>query len=246
MYEQSIAENPDSLEAVWSASRLLNCVAGVDEHTNLKEYYDDLAETTSNPSLAKLSAYNSALCERRIKNYQQAIFRYEDLFYAEMPEVDSLFTMLDIVYTYLEAEDNGDRASGLRFQEDSHRIRNEVHARELERNILSELMISTNDAGVFSPIIEEIFLHNNYPNPFNPNTTISFALPEESKVNLTIYNIKGQKVRSLVNEEMNRGIHRKVWNGKDSSGKVVSSGVYFYKLSVNGKTNAIKKCLLVK
>ena len=87
---------------------------------------------------------------------------------------------------------------------------------------------------------------SNYPNPFNPTTTISFSIPEESKVDLIVYNIKGQKVRNLVNDDFKKGTHSVIWNGFDESGKLVSSGVYFYKLYVNGKSKSVRKCLLLK
>ncbi len=86
----------------------------------------------------------------------------------------------------------------------------------------------------------------NFPNPFNPTTTISFSIPEQSKVNLTIYNIKGQKVKQLVSNQISAGEHSVIWDGKDSNDNQVGSGIYFYKLNVNGKTEAVKKCLLLK
>ncbi len=90
---------------------------------------------------------------------------------------------------------------------------------------------------------------SNYPNPFNPETTISFNLPEEGDVQLDIYNIKGQKVKQLVSISANQfsaGQHSVVWNGKDENNKPVSSGIYLYKLKMDGKTIASKKCLLMK
>jgi len=87
---------------------------------------------------------------------------------------------------------------------------------------------------------------SNYPNPFNPTTTISFSIPEESKIELSVYNIKGQKIKSLLNDQIAAGEHSTVWNGEDASGRKVGSGVYLYKLNVNGKTEAVKKCLLLK
>ena len=87
---------------------------------------------------------------------------------------------------------------------------------------------------------------SNYPNPFNPTTTISFSIQEASKVDLSIYNIKGQKIKSLISDQIITGEHSIVWNGEDASGKKVGSGVYLYKLNVNGKTKAMKKCLLLK
>jgi hypothetical protein len=85
-----------------------------------------------------------------------------------------------------------------------------------------------------------------YPNPFNPTTTISFSIPEESEVDIAIYNLKGQKVKQLVNDEIAEGQHSIMWNSEDNADKKVASGIYFYRLSVNGKTEVVKKCLLLK
>ncbi|MCK5051572.1 MAG: T9SS type A sorting domain-containing protein [Candidatus Cloacimonetes bacterium] len=90
------------------------------------------------------------------------------------------------------------------------------------------------------------FILSNHPNPFNPTTTISFSILEESKVELSIYNIKGQKIKSLLSNQISAGEHSIVWNGEDFTGKKVSSGIYFYKLSINGKIEAVNKCLLLK
>lgn len=90
------------------------------------------------------------------------------------------------------------------------------------------------------------YLVQNYPNPFNPTTTIEFSIQNNSNVELGIYNIKGQKVKTLVNDNFEKGIHSILWNGNDESGDSVSSGVYMYKLNVNGKTEIVRKCLLLK
>ena len=90
------------------------------------------------------------------------------------------------------------------------------------------------------------FLLKNYPNPFNPETNISFQLEKESEIELNIYNIKGQKVKTITKDVFEKGFHELIWNGNDSSGKEVSSGVYLYKLNVNDKSKAVKKCLLLK
>jgi len=89
-------------------------------------------------------------------------------------------------------------------------------------------------------------LRGNYPNPFNPETTIEFSLKEPYNICVEIYNIRGQKVKTLVNEFRETGYHFVIWNGNDSNSNPVSSGLYFYKLNVNGKTEAVKKCLLLK
>ncbi|MDA3812754.1 MAG: right-handed parallel beta-helix repeat-containing protein [Candidatus Cloacimonetes bacterium] len=96
---------------------------------------------------------------------------------------------------------------------------------------------------------------NNYPNPFNPTTTISFSVTQTSSfVTLEIYNLKGQRVKtfspSLCHPELVEGrgqnIYNVVWNGTDQNNQPVSSGVYFYKLVSNGKDIASKKMLLLK
>ena len=83
-------------------------------------------------------------------------------------------------------------------------------------------------------------LHGNYPNPFNPETKIDFSLAKTGNAELTIYNIKGQRVKTLINDHIEAGNHSVVWNGKDGKGADVSSGVYFYRLKTadgvqNGK-----------
>ena len=90
-------------------------------------------------------------------------------------------------------------------------------------------------------------LEQNYPNPFNPETTIIFSVTQNSDfVTLDIYNIKGQKVKSLLNEQKQAGVHSIIWNGTDANNKPVSSGIYMYQLKVNGKTITSRKCLLLK
>lgn len=88
-------------------------------------------------------------------------------------------------------------------------------------------------------------LSQNHPNPFNPSTRIDFSLPEPGKATLKIYNLKGQEVKTLLKDELNRGAHSAVWNGRDNSGKPVSSGVYYYRLSWNSK-DITRKMILMK
>ena len=95
-------------------------------------------------------------------------------------------------------------------------------------------------------VIKPDFELTNYPNPFNPITTIDFSIQRDSNIDLSVFNIKGQKIKTIANNEYNEGSHLVVWNGDDETGKSVSSGIYYYKLNVNGKTKAVKKCLLLK
>ena len=124
------------------------------------------------------------------------------------------------------------------------------------------------DAGVDGSIDDTLFLNNNvltdvdeqgstdrlpyrfelaqnYPNPFNPVTTIEYSLPKRSQVTIEIFNVLGQKVRTLVNEAKSAGSYRIEWNGSDDTGRPVSSGVYLYRFQA-GDIVQTKKMLLIK
>lgn len=88
-------------------------------------------------------------------------------------------------------------------------------------------------------------LHPNYPNPFNTETTISFTIVADGTVKLDIYNILGQKIRTLINDEMPAGVHYVVWDGKNNHNQTVGSGVYFYRLERNDSSQ-VKKMILLK
>jgi len=88
-------------------------------------------------------------------------------------------------------------------------------------------------------------LKQNYPNPFNPSTNIAFSIPADSRVNVSVFNIKGQLVKTLKNEYMLRGDHIIQWNGDNATGHTVGSGIYFIRVS-DGHQTAVKKALLLK
>jgi hypothetical protein len=90
----------------------------------------------------------------------------------------------------------------------------------------------------------EFDLRQNYPNPFNPATTIQYALPRASEVSVAIYNVLGQRVRSLVNEHQDPGYKTVWWDGKDDGGNEVSSGVYFYRIEAGDFVQSKKMTLL--
>jgi len=85
----------------------------------------------------------------------------------------------------------------------------------------------------------------NYPNPFNPETTIEFNMPTRGRATVEVYNIKGQLVNTLLNNEVTAGDHRVIWSGQDSQGNGVTSGVYFYKVKTDGES-IVNKMLLLK
>ena len=89
------------------------------------------------------------------------------------------------------------------------------------------------------------FSAQNFPNPANPSTTIKYSLPDEVQVQLVIYNSLGQRIRMLLNQNQQPGIHSIIWNGKDTYGRDVATGIYLYVLEA-GPNRLINKMILLK
>ena len=115
-----------------------------------------------------------------------------------------------------------------RFYDDSHQI------------------ISSGNIPFSPPLLpEEFALRQNFPNPFNPVTTIAYELPERSHVEIIVYDLMGRQVRTLVDEEMGAGFHAAVWNGKDDSGRTAASGTFILQMR-SGPYRAVRKMVLLR
>jgi hypothetical protein len=126
-------------------------------------------------------------------------------------------------------------------------------------NYSSDFDVWTNDAYVWiiedgaalaispgnSSSLTNFTLEQNYPNPFNPQTNITFSLKEDGFINLTIYDVLGKKVRTIVNEYKNAGEHSIVWDGINNNGLLAASGLYIYKLKTNS-TQISKSMSLIR
>ncbi|MGH2568709.1 MAG: FlgD immunoglobulin-like domain containing protein [Bacteroidota bacterium] len=88
----------------------------------------------------------------------------------------------------------------------------------------------------FRIIPEEFGIAQNFPNPFNPETEIGFAMPEISTVKLTVLDVLGREILTLNDGQTNAGFHRVMWNGKNANGENVGSGVYFYRITAVGES----------
>lgn len=87
-------------------------------------------------------------------------------------------------------------------------------------------------------------LHPASPNPFNPSTTIRYEIPKTGQVQLTVFNMLGQVVRALVNEEKRAGTYSVEWDGRNDAGNVVGSGVYLYRLQAGSSARTMKMILM--
>jgi len=101
------------------------------------------------------------------------------------------------------------------------------------------------DVVLFSSRPSEFALAQNHPNPFNPVTTVQYAVPRESHVSLTVYNILGQQVRCLVDGTQSAGFHEATWDGRDDGGRDVASGIYFCRMNAED-FSGVKRMILLK
>jgi len=238
LFHQVLADSVLTNDDHASINALLICY---DKTNNLNYYRDFILNQLENQLPEKLVQWYKdclALINRSIGFFSDAIAYYESKLDNSTTLADSCYAMIDLGNTYLEADF---KVSG----KYSYLIPKSIKEHsEVTKNLLDKIYNDSSQHDVATPV-EQVLLRQNYPNPFNPSTTISFYLPEKTHTQLTIYNIKGQVVKTIKNEELNKGSHYEVWDGKDRFGCAVSSGVYFYKLRTNNKT-LVRKMLMLK
>ncbi len=107
--------------------------------------------------------------------------------------------------------------------------------------------VAVNPTGITHPsgLPQTFAVSPNFPNPFNPSTTIAYQLPEAAHVSLIIYDMLGRRIRTLINQQTSAGSYQTVWDGRDDNGRAVSSGVYIYRFSA-GNLNMVRKMMLLK
>ena len=135
----------------------------------------------------------------------------------------------------------------------SHEILNQGLAIKKDPNLAYDLKLVAGDIDYVATMTEEILnnipsvysLSQNYPNPFNPITKMNYALPKRSRVIISIYNVLGQEVTTLLNKEQDNGYHTVTWNGTDRIGTQVASGDYFARLTTKNFSQT-KKMLMLK
>ena len=103
--------------------------------------------------------------------------------------------------------------------------------------------LSINDERI--PVYENVVLHPNFPNPFNPVTTLRYDLPEDAMVNITIYDMMGRQVKTLINDQQTAGYRSTQWNATNDAGSPVSAGIYLYMIQA-GDFRQTRKMVLLK
>ena len=174
-----------------------------------------------------------ALIFRETERFSLAIDHYESILLNNPSFQDSCYAVIDLGDTYLESNlrSSGQLTQYIPVSYEIHQLN-----RETLLNSIANLYMTGNSTGSTPPIQ----LLGNYPNPFNPSTTIRFQMKADSNVKVDIFNIRGQKVTTLLNESRPAGLNSVIWDGRDSKKSPVSSGVYFYR--IESSTSKTAKC----
>lgn len=104
---------------------------------------------------------------------------------------------------------------------------------------------NTTEVQLLHAAVADFALHANYPNPFNPSTTITFTVATPSRANIRVYSLTGELVRTIVDEQLQPGNYSARWNGRDDNGSLVESGTYLYHMTA-GKFSSTRRMVLVK
>ncbi len=208
----------------------------------LRNYLENISAITDTP-LEKAAEKIITRSYMKDKDYLTTIVLLENVINNSQIPDEVISAMIDEGYCYMELADEGERALPVNCTVKTATLDEyQAKVRELE----SQFSFYPEEQDQESvPIAGNIVMLSNYPNPFNPSTNISFDISSESDVIIIVYNIKGQKVKQLVSDHISAGQHSVIWNGKDSNNKLVSSGIYLYKLTAGNKTS-VKKMLLLR
>lgn len=238
LFLQVLNDSVESEEDYISVKSLLLCYEKTSNLVTYESYLQQQLSGSPSESMRKCFEECLALVKRLLEQYNVAIAFYENILDNDPPADLYACALIDIGNTYLESDNKASgKYSNLRPNSLTEHL---INSRRLLESLVSiDYSNSTNNP------VPPLTLYQNYPNPFNPTTTIRFSTPNDAIVVLTIYNIKGQQVRTLVNNSLQKGVHTYVWNGLDQNNRPVGSGIYFYKVAC-GKLSVVKKCLLLK
>ncbi|MFA7057332.1 MAG: T9SS type A sorting domain-containing protein [Candidatus Cloacimonadales bacterium] len=245
-FKQLISEYPNSPHFKHSAQYLF---ALEQDKQALKDYYLTEPRFQYDGQIDHTIDYLTKHCDIKLGNYEEAINWFENEIANPRTAYDSLVAIIDLgyIYTLMENQKNPYMGKLTKFIPKSNQeYHNNVDYLITNlSNIINNEFNQTNENNDGIEVIDEVSFLSCYPNPFNPTTTISFNLTKQTQVRLSVYNIKGQIVETLINESLTAGTHEITWNGTNRNGSKVASGVYFYRISTD-KTTITNKIVMLK
>ncbi|MBC8184628.1 tetratricopeptide repeat protein [candidate division KSB1 bacterium] len=249
LFQYVIENYPDSDAAKYALVHITTCYDKLGERSNVVPYLEGIAESYSKLDLSTFALALSVSTLEKTGDYKQAEERCLQLMESSKDENMNKNLLFVLANIYSHGLNEKEKAKQY-FEE----YINKYPKDELAQ--IARCMLEMDDFR-FIPKGDEpektqekiapatFALSQNYPNPFNPETEISFQIPNDTRVSLVIYNLLGQKIRTLVNKEMATGYHTIKWRGRDDFGNAVASGVYLYAIQA-GEFFDVKKMVLMR
>jgi len=233
-----IEDYPDDEYAILAVPLLFQ--ANYLQEGDFEELWDFL-ESIEHDNLENIVLETKGMARMFNSDYFDAIYIYEDIIEQDYDIISTLLAELNQGYCYLMLQEQGSRSFPTVGK---HRPNNLEEFIILQEDIFERIENLGKKEDIENMISVMDIEMGNYPNPFNPETMINFNLTVSGKVNLEIFNIRGQKIRVLIDELMPAGSHEILWNGRNEYDSEVASGVYFYRLQAGGESVTRRMVLL--
>jgi hypothetical protein len=179
------------------------------------------------------------------KEYQDVIAILEERITNPTSEIDSLSAVLDLeIVLKLADREPGKALVNTYFAQYRYKDLAEFHSQHSKHWDMLMALSNLPETDNFVEMIPKKVDVMNYPNPFNPETTIRFGIPKSGNAEVKIYNIKGQLVTTLFKGYKEAGYHNVVWNGRNRNNQSVASGIYFTRVTSEGKSKVTKLMLM--
>jgi len=243
-FQQIVTDYPSSKFAQAALRELYSLERNSgDDYGSLKEYYSNEPTIQNNPPLSRLAEYLTNFCEIKIENYPTAISWFENIIQNPETIEDSIFAIIDLGYTYFLME-NGGLKSIYAGTLSEHIPESKVQFDNKRDYLLSLLYKESQTNEILDNELTKLTegeLLQNFPNPFSGTTRIWYKLENEAIVKLNVYNYTGQLIRSI-----NEGTKTKGTHCINYDASILKNGIYFYSISINGKTTDSKKMTVMK
>jgi hypothetical protein len=243
MYEMLIEQYPESKFAKAAMQELFALEKfASNNYGNLKQYYQTNAAIQSVTHLAETGEYLATKCEVKLENWSNAISYHEGIILNPESLEDSIFAIIDLGYVYFVMDNSGQKSACT-----GNLIEHKPESKEkftIKRDYLLSLIPGDQMSETMKWDIaglNEGELLQNVPNPFSATTQIWYKLENESTIQMNIYNYTGKLIESFNEGTKTKGTHRIDF---DASG--LKNGIYFYSISINGKTTDSKKMTIMK
>ena len=247
---QFVIENyPDSEAAKYALVHTTKCFNQLNERSNVVPYLEGISESYSKQDLSGFALALSVPYLERAGNYSQAVEICQLIRKSSKDEdmdKNLLFVMANIYFYGLKETEKAKQYFEdyiKKYPKDELALIAQDMLEIMDHRFIPKEENPEQTQPNISPTT--FALSQNYPNPFNPETEISFQLPDDVHVTLSIYNMLGQKVRTLIDKQMATGYHSIKWDGRNDFGTTVTSGLYLYAIQA-GNYYEVKKMVLMQ